>query len=272
MGIKLGKVFNSLAKTVNKHSPEVLTGLGIAGFVTAIALAVKATPKAEDLIVHAEDEKEDTLTVKETIQAAWKPYIPAVITAVASAGCVIGAAKINNKRNAELATAYAISQAMVKRYQEKTAELAGEEKAKEIDTAVKTETAKSPTVQEAVKTLPTVNRAGVHPFWDPFSNTPFYASPNMLKNAEVELNRRLYTGSEAYVTYDDLYDELNDQGAYPPLKHTAISSDYAWSPDNGGIEFDLDSDGLPFEQGHWDDGTPCYIMSFKRYRAPEYIR
>lgn len=271
MKMKFGKLFDGFTRVVNRHSPEVLTGLGIAGFVTAIALAVKATPKAEDLIIQAEDEKEDRLTVKETIKAAWKPYVPAAITAVASAGCVIGAAKINNKRNAELATAYAISQAMIKRYQDKTAEIAGEDKAKEIDTSVKTETARSPMVQDSVKTLPVIRKDGLHPFWDPFSNTPFYASASMLKNTEVELNRRLYTGSEPYVTYDDLYDELNEQGAYPPLKHTAISSEYGWMPDNGGIEFDLDSDGVPFEQGHWDDGTPCYVMSFKRYRRPDHI-
>ena len=266
------KMFNGFCSVVNRHSPEILTGLGVAGFVTAMVLAVKATPKDRELIIHAEDEKEDTLTLKETVKAAWKPYIPAVVTAVASAGCVIGAAKINNKRNAELATAYAISQAMVKRYQEKTAEIAGEEKAKEIDTAVREETAKSPAVQASVNSLPSINKAGLLPFYDPFSNTPFYASPNMLKNAEVEINRRLYTGGEPYATYDDMYDELNEQGVYPPLKHTCMSSDYGWTPDNGGVEFDLDPDGLPFEQGHWDDGTPCYVMSFKRYRSPEYIR
>ena len=92
----------------------------------------------------------------------------------------------------------------------------------------------------------------------------------MLKNTEVNLNRRMYNGSEIYVTIDDLYDELNEQGVYPPLKHTALSGEYGWSPDTGGIEFDSDSDGIPFEQHHWDDGTPCYLMSFRQ--KPKHIR
>lgn len=270
--MKIGNLFKGVCEMANRHSPEILTGLGIAGFVTAIVLAVKATPKAEDLIVQAEDEKEDTLTPMETVKAAWKPYVPAAITAVASAGCVIGAAKINHRRNTELATAYAISQAMVKRYQEKTAEIAGEEKAKEIDEAVKKDAVKSATVQNSVAKLPPSNVAGVHPFWDPLSNTAFYASTMMLERAEVALNKRLYEGTEPYVTIDDLYDELNNQGIYPPLKHTAISNMMGWTPGDGGIEFDMDVDGIPFEQHHWDDGTPCYLMSFKRYRQPEYVR
>ena len=47
--------FISVAKaTLSKKSPEILTGLGIAGMVTTTVLAVKATPKALELI---EDEK-----------------------------------------------------------------------------------------------------------------------------------------------------------------------------------------------------------------------
>ena len=33
-----------------KHSPEILTGIGITGMITAGVMAVKATPKALDLL------------------------------------------------------------------------------------------------------------------------------------------------------------------------------------------------------------------------------
>ncbi|MBO7450300.1 MAG: hypothetical protein J6U54_08000 [Clostridiales bacterium] len=267
--MNLGRIVKGLSRTVERHSPEILTGIGIAGFITAVVLAVKATPKAEELIVEAEDEKEDVLTPIETVKAAWKPYVPAAITIVASTACVVGAAKINNRRNTELATAYAISQAMVKRYQDKTREIAGEEKAKEIDTAVKQETAKSPMVQEAVKTLPKSSSMGMQPWIDTMSNTPFYATTLMIKDAEVSLNQRLYTASEPYVTVNDLYDELNEKGVYPPLKHTSIGNMLGWYPENGGIAFHMDVDGVPLELDRWEDGTPCYVMSFKYGHQPE---
>lgn len=270
--MKLGKIFKDLSRVVDNHSPEILTGLGIAGFITAVVLAVKATPKAEALIVEAEDAKEDSLTPIETVKAAWKPYVPAAITVVASTACVVGAAKINNRRNTELATAYAVSQAMLKKYQEKTEEIAGEEKAKEIDTAVKQETANSQMAKDAVSKIPQTNIKGLHPYWDPMSNTGFYATPQMMGAAELSINKRLYMDLEPYLTVNDLYDELNDQGVYPPLKHTSVGNMLGWTPESGGMKFDTDCDGVSLEQSHWDDGTPCDVMSFKRHHGPETIR
>ena len=43
------KITNLLLNTRNflgKHSPEILTGIGIAGLLSSTVLAVKATPKA----------------------------------------------------------------------------------------------------------------------------------------------------------------------------------------------------------------------------------
>lgn len=270
--MELKKVATGLFRKASKHSPAILTGFGVAGFFTAIVLAVRATPKAEELIIEAEDKKEDYLTIRETVKVAWKPYIPAAITALTSSACIFGAVKIQHDRQLELAGAYALSQAMVKRYREKTEEIAGKEKADEIDSAVAKETAQSRIAQKAVSNLPPSNISGLHPYVSILDNSAFYATTEMLQKAEVALNRRLFTGLEPYVTGDDMCDELNEQGVYPKLKHSAVTSMIGWTAENGGIEFNLDVDGIPLEQSHWDDGTPCYVMSFKRYREPVSIR
>lgn len=264
-------VLNWVRKTAENHGPGILIALGISGYITSIVLAVKATPRAEELIVEAEDEKGDTLTRTEVIRAAWKPFIPTAVTALASTCCIVGASKIYRDINAELAVGYGLSQAMVKRYQEKTKEIAGEETAKEIDDAVKKETAKSPEAQKAVSNLPKTTIPGLHPFWDPMSNTGFNATIAMLTAAEVELSKRLYMGLETYVTVNDLYDELNEQGVYPPLKHTSVGNMIGWTPEHS-IKFDMDCDNTPIEQSHWDDGTPCYVMSFEFGKEPITIR
>ena len=49
--------FKEIKATMSAHSPEILTGIGIAGMITTTVLAVKATPKALKLIEDAEDEK-----------------------------------------------------------------------------------------------------------------------------------------------------------------------------------------------------------------------
>ena len=44
----------SLQKTMRKHSPAILTGIGIAGMVATTVMAVRATPKALRMV----DDKE----------------------------------------------------------------------------------------------------------------------------------------------------------------------------------------------------------------------
>ena len=52
----MAALFKDIRIAVSKHSPEILTGLGIAGMITTTVLAVKATPKALDII---EDKKKE---------------------------------------------------------------------------------------------------------------------------------------------------------------------------------------------------------------------
>lgn len=50
----LSKFIKNAKVLVEKKSPEILTGIGVAGFITTTVLAVRATPKALTLI---EEEK-----------------------------------------------------------------------------------------------------------------------------------------------------------------------------------------------------------------------
>ena len=123
------KFFNNAKAVLSKHSPEILTGIGVAGMITTTVLAVKATPKAMWLIEEEKYrlEKED-LTVIETVKTAWKPYIPAVITGASSIACVIGASSVSARRNAALATAYQMSRTALTEYKSKVIETIGEKK------------------------------------------------------------------------------------------------------------------------------------------------
>ena len=119
----------SMRTAVKKHSPEILTGIGIAGMITTTVMAVRATPKALILIEEKKDELEvDELTPKETIQAAWTCYIPAAAIGTVSVACLIGASSVNMRRRAALATAYTLSESALKEYQEKVVETIGEKK------------------------------------------------------------------------------------------------------------------------------------------------
>ena len=53
--------FTKLTKNIKagmiRHSPEILTGLGVTGMLSATVMAVKATPKALCLLDMAEEQK-----------------------------------------------------------------------------------------------------------------------------------------------------------------------------------------------------------------------
>lgn len=116
----LTKICRSVKTATVKHSPEILTGIGIAGMVTTTIMAVRATPKAIRLL---EDEKHrqkaDKLEPIDVVKVAWKCYIPAAVTGTVSVACLIGASSVNARRNAALTAAYTISESTLRDYQKR---------------------------------------------------------------------------------------------------------------------------------------------------------
>lgn len=105
-------------KVMRKHSPEILTALGIAGFTTAAVMAVKVTPKALEKVRQDSQKNHNgdryAYTKKEAVTSAWRHYVPAVGVGLSSATCLIFATSTNLRRNAALATAYSISEATLR--------------------------------------------------------------------------------------------------------------------------------------------------------------
>jgi hypothetical protein len=127
------RFLNNMKMTVSKHSPEILTGVGIAGMITTTILAVKATPKALELINEVKmEENKGTLTPTETIKATWKCYIPAASVCFASTVCLIGASSVSSRRYAALATAYKLSETAYNEYRDKVVDTIGEKKEETI--------------------------------------------------------------------------------------------------------------------------------------------
>lgn len=122
-------IIKSIRTAMKKHSPEILTGIGIAGMITTTIMAVKATPKALILIEEKKDELEaDKLSLVETLKTAWSCYIPSALVCTVSLCCLIGASSTNFRRNTALATAYTLSESSLKEYQEKVTHTIGEKK------------------------------------------------------------------------------------------------------------------------------------------------
>ena len=254
MKLNVSKLCKNAKVMVSKRSPEILTGLGIAGMISTTVLAVRATPKALDLIARAEDKKFDNghgnkLTVSEKMKVAWKPYIPAAITGIASISCIIGASSVHAKRNAAIAAAYNLSQTALTEYKEKVVETIGEKK----EQAIKDKIAKDKIKKDPVsKSEVIVTGKGNTLCYDAFNSRYFYSDIDQIKRAINELNRIML--NQMYVSLNDFYDELN-------LKHSGNGDELGWKLDDGFIEVDFSSQLS-------DDGRPCLVIEYMV--APRY--
>lgn len=213
-----------LTKTRNamvKHSPEILTGIGIAGMITTAILAVKATPKAMELISEKEYEEHRDLTKMEVVKVAWKPYIPALVTGVASTACLIGANSVNSKRNAALAAAYTLSDQALREYKEKVTEVVGERKEQAIrDKVAEKQVKEHPPTSEV-----TIVGKGPSLCLEPLSMRYFNCDIDRIKKAENEMNAEILSGICGWITVNDFYDQLD-------LPHTDTGDKLGWDLDN----------------------------------------
>lgn len=248
--LNLSKIVKGVQVGLTKHSSEILTGIGIAGMITTTILAVKATPKALELIEESKKEWEmDELSPIDTIKVAWKPYIPAMATGVASVACLIGASSVNMKRNAALATAYKLSETAFSEYKEKVVETIGEKKEEIIkDKVAKSKLEKDPVSKSEV----IITSGGKTLCYDSISGRYFESDIEKIKRAVNELNRRMIV--DMYISLSEFYDELG-------LDHTSISDELGWNLDDGLLEVDFSSQIA-------DNGTPCIVLNY--CLAPKY--
>lgn len=248
----LSRTVKSVQNTLRKYSPEILTGVGIAGMITTTVLAVRATPKALVLIEKKkEEEGVDKLPPIDVVKATWKCYIPTVAMCGASIFCLIGASSANLRRNAALATAYALSESTLKDYQKKVIEEIGEKKEKTVREAIAKEKIEENPVskQEVI-----ITERGNTLCYDLLSRRYFRSDIDTLKKAANELNLRMR--SEMYITLNEFYDEIG-------LDEIPIAHDLGWSIDKGYID-------LLFSSHLADDGTPCLAVDYELAPQPDF--
>ena len=241
----LARAAKDLKVAVHKHSPEILTGIGIAGMVTTTVLAVRATPKALILIEQKKDELDvDKLHPVEAIKTTWKCYIPSAAIGTASIFCLIGASSVNLRRNTALATAYALSESTLRDYQKKVVEEIGEKKEKRVREAVtKEEIERNPVSKNEI----IITGSGDALCYDMMCKRYFKSNIDKLRKVENDLNRRMRT--ENHISLNEFYNEIG-------LDDVGAGQDLGWSIDRDYIKLEFDSHLS-------EDGTPCLVVGFE---------
>lgn len=245
----VAKIFKDVQTVLSKHSPELLTGIGIAGMITTTVLAVRATPKALKLVEHKQEElypdSTEKLTPVEVVKTTWKCYIPAAITGVTSVACLIGASSVNARRNAALATAYNLSTTALNEYKEKVIETVGEKKEQIIRDKVAEERLKNEPVNNSAII---VSGTGTTRCFDTITKRRFISDIEQLRRIENELNKRMING-EDYISLNEFYYEVGMDGS-------SIGDDLGWNVCTGLIDLD-------FSAQLDTDGVPCVVIDYK---------
>lgn len=247
----LSKAWATLQKSAKQHAPEILTGIGIGGMIFTTISAVRATPKALQLI---EDKKKDMdvdqLTPIETIKVAWKPYIPAAISGVIATSCLIGANSEHLRRNSALAAAYQISTSALAEYKDQVVETIGEKKEQVVRDKVK---------QKQVENTPVAVNKVYHTgkgntlCLDPLSGRLFTSSMESIKRAENEINKEIIHSMCGSASLNEFYAELGLDGI-------DLGDHLGWNVDTL-IKLDIGSCIT-------EDGEPCIVVG--HHHAPVY--
>lgn len=226
-----------------RHSPELLTGTGIAGMALTVVLAVRATPKAVALIEEEKTKQNvEKLTPLDTVKACWKCYIPTAITGATSMVCLIGANSVSMRRHAALATAYKLSEAAFTEYKETVTETVGEKKEDAIQDKVnQKQLEKIPASRNEVY----ITGKGNTLCLDPLSQRYFRSDIDRIRKAENSLNQYMLHSICGSVSLSEFYDELG-------LSRTDLSDQIGWNTSK--------LIKLHVTPGLTDDDEPCLVI------------
>lgn len=227
---------------VKRNSATILTCMGGAGVVATSVMAVKATPKALQLLEEAEKEKQEELTNLEKVKIAGPAYIPSIVVGASTIVCIFGANALNKRQQAALTSAYGLINSSYKEYKNKVKELYGED----AEINVKNEIAK-----DKYKEADIPPSAEKELFYDEFSGRFFRSTMADVQRAQYAVNRDLVM--QSYATINDFYTYLN----IPPVDY---GDEMGWTPAMNSYDYWqewVDFSNLKMVD---DDGLEYYII------------
>ncbi len=230
--------------------PYILGGFGCIGVMATTIMAIQSTPKALELLEDAEKEKGEDLSKWETVKTAGPVYLPAVITGIATIGCIAGAVILSERQQASLISAYGLLNESYMKYQRKVIENFGEDTHTDILKAIAEET--KPVNITADNYFGISNQGMAEDFSEPklfyeeFSGRYFEAPLEQVLLAEYHVNRNMALG--ALILLNDFYEFLGlERTDYGGEVGWYINDDYFW------IDFN-------HRKVVMDDGLECYII------------
>lgn len=234
-----------------RNASTVLTCLGGVGVVATTVLAVKATPKALQLIEEEKQKKGEELSKWEVVKTAGPKYVPTVLMGVSTLVCIFGSNILSKRQQASLISAYALLDESYKKYRRKVIELYGEETHRKVVDEIAIEEAKEVGITAeslCTNTCLTSDEACGDPvlFYDEWSHRYFESTIEQVITAQYHINRNFVL--RGYVTLNELYDFLG-------LEPTDYGNTVGWAVEDELYWIDFHQRKVLI-----DDELECYII------------
>lgn len=236
-----------------RHGSTMLSVAGGVGVVLTTVTAIKATPKALELLEEAKKEKEEDLTTVEKIKIAGPKYIPTILIGTGTIACIFGANITNKRHQAALVSAYTLVDSSFKEYKQKLKELYGEETHNNVVDAIAVEKVDRDWGVSGSYFGESCDLANEEAcgdavlFYEENSGRYFESTVEQVLNAMYHLNRNYALRGYSY---------LNEYYEFLGLETTDYGSVMGWAPTDEGeywIEFNTRKTVL-------DDGLEVYIL------------
>lgn len=244
------KATKNLGRAIDRNSPTILTALGVAGVVSTVIMAVKATPKALEAIEQEQTFRSEELSddrpldIPGVIEATWRLYLPATIMGVTTIACIVGANHISLRRNAALVSLLSLAETAAREYHEKVVEQIGEKKAEKINEEIAQKHLDEHPVKDQTMIF-TGN--GNYLCFDDFSKRYFRSDVEAIRRSENRFNQRLLR--DGWLGINEFYYELG-------LEPIELGDEFGWIAERSLLEIRFDTKMAK------DTNEPCLVISY----------
>lgn len=239
------KLIDSLATMIKRNSTTILSSTAITGVATTAYLASRATLKAAPEILEKPwFEESRAERVKRQIRETWKFYIPAAASGVVTSVCIIGVAKVGNRRAMAAQAAFVLTERAYSEYRDKVIEEYGEKKDLKIRDSIAEDRVRNNPPKDVL-----VMGSGHILCCELHTGRYFPSDIETLKRSTNELNATLLRQDQ--VSMEEWYYMIG-------LDPTSLSSDVGWTSDKL-----MD---LKFTSVLTPDGRPCLAFDYNYFK------
>ena len=219
-------VLKTAEKFVTDNSPGILTGLGVAGTVTAVFLTgraaflagMDASTQYHEAVREDEELPEHLLEPRHLIRTYWKGFIPAASVGAVTVTAIIMANQIGSRRTAAITAAFKLSEQLSEEYKDKVTKTLGLQKEEKMRSELASE--------KMEKNPPPAGMLIISGsdvlFLDELSGRYFHSQVETVKKAVNDINYKVNNYFHASVT--DFYELIGLEG-------TKFSDSIGWNSD-----------------------------------------